>query len=49
MSGMDRVRAVLDQLAEDTKPGESDYMSTYDSMESAIDAISRIAYPEDKP
>lgn len=46
MTDLDSIRAILDQLATDTAPGENDYMGTYDAYEAAIDAISRIAYPE---
>lgn len=46
MTDLDRIRAVLDKCAEDTRPGENDYMGTYDAYEAAIDAISRIAYPK---
>lgn len=42
---LDRIRAVLDKCADDTRPGECDYAGTYDAYEAAIDAISRIAYP----
>ena len=49
MNDMDRVRAVLDQCADDTRTGKTTYADIYNAYESAINAISRIAYPEDKP
>lgn len=47
MTDLDRIRAVLDKCADDTRPGETDYVQTFDAYETAIDAISRIAYPEE--
>lgn len=49
MTDIDRIRAVLDQLATDTAPGETDHIGTYDAYQAAIDAISRIAYPDHIP
>ena len=46
MSDIDRIRAVLDKCADETRPGENDYTGTYDAHQAAIDAISRIAYPK---
>ena len=45
---MDRVRAVLDQCAHDSHPDRADHADTYHAYQTAIDAISRIAYPEDR-
>ena len=47
MTDLDRIRAVLDKCAADTRPGENDYVQRFDAYEAAIDAISRIAYPEE--
>ena len=47
MTDIDRIRAVLDKCADDTRPGETTYVQTFDAYEAAIDAISRIAYPEE--
>lgn len=47
MSDMDRIRGILDQLAVDTMPGETDRADTFDAYESAIDQISRVAYPKE--
>lgn len=46
LTDLDRIRAVLDKCADDTRPGETTYVQTFDAYEAAIDAISRIAYPE---
>ena len=45
MNNMDRVRAVLDQLADQTEP-PCDHRTWVDAHQAAIDAISRIAYPK---
>ena len=47
MTDLDRIRAVLDKCANDTRPGEATYVQRFDAYEAAIDAISRIAYPEE--
>ena len=47
MTDLDRIRAVLDKCANDTRPGETTYAGIYDAYESAINDISRIAYPEE--
>lgn len=48
MNDMDRVRAILDELAAATEPPCNHATWVYAYRE-AVDAISRIAYPEDKP
>lgn len=47
MTDLDRIRAVLDKCADNTTPGETTHAQTFDAYETAIDAISRIAYPEE--
>lgn len=46
MTDLDRIRAVLDQCAHDSHPDHADPADTYHAYQTAIDAISRIAYPE---